>query len=141
MVYDAANEEVILFSGLDEAENLVNETWSWNGEEGKLLSEAGPESRGHFGFVYDPSHEQTLLYGGYASTVTDEFWVWKDNAKHQDTPLHPFRPHIHLRNKPLASIRLWALPNPTFLLRKRPPASNGSLDFHPLTRTAHRLQC
>ena len=80
MVYDAANGESILFSGLDGDENPVNETWSWNGEEWKLLSEAGPESRGHFGFVYDPIHEQTLLYGGYASTVTDEFWVWKDNA-------------------------------------------------------------
>ncbi len=141
MVYNAANEEVILFSVLDESENLVNETWSWNGEEWKLLSEAGPESRGHFGFVYDPSHEQTLLYGGYASTVTDEFWVMKHNAKHQATPLHPFRPHIHLRNKLSASIRLLALPNPTFPLRKRLPASNGSLDIYPTTRTSHRLQC
>jgi len=80
MVYDAANEVSILFSGLDPSENPVNETWSWNGTEWSLLSEEGPESRGHFGFVYDPSHEQILLYGGYASTVTDEFWVWKDNA-------------------------------------------------------------
>ena len=80
MVYDAANGESILFSGLDPSENPVNETWSWNGEEWKLLSEEGPESRGHFGFVYDPSHEQILLYGGYASTVTDEFWVWRDRS-------------------------------------------------------------
>ena len=79
MVYDAANGESVLFSGLDPSEIPVNETWSWNGEQWKLLSEEGPESRGHFGFVYDPNHEQTLLYGGYASTVTDEFWVWKDN--------------------------------------------------------------
>ena len=80
MVYDAANEEVILFSGLDPSERPVKETWSWNGEEWKLLSEEGPESRGHFGFVYDPNHEQTLLYGGYTSSPTDEFWVWKDGA-------------------------------------------------------------
>ena len=80
MVYDVAQGESMLFSGLDSSENPVNETWSWNGEEWKLLSEAGPESRGHFGFVYDPNHDQTLLYGGYTNTATDEFWVWKENA-------------------------------------------------------------
>ena len=80
MVYDAAMEESILFSGLDSSEKPVNETWSWNGTEWKRLSSEGPESRGHFGYVYDPSHEQILLYGGYASTVTDEFWVWKEDA-------------------------------------------------------------
>jgi hypothetical protein len=80
MVYDAANGQTILFSGLDLSENPVNETWAWNGEEWKLLSEEGPESRGHFGLVYDPNHEQTLLYGGYTGTTTDEFWVWKDGA-------------------------------------------------------------
>ena len=40
MVYDAASGESILFSGLDPSENLVNETWSWNGTEWKLLSKA-----------------------------------------------------------------------------------------------------
>jgi hypothetical protein len=80
MVYDAASDESILFSGLDPSEKLINETWSWNGTEWKFLSKEGPESRGHFGLVYDPNHEQILLYGGYASTVTDEFWVWKDNT-------------------------------------------------------------
>jgi hypothetical protein len=30
--------------------------------------------------VYDPNHDQILLYGGYASTVTDEFWAWKDGV-------------------------------------------------------------
>lgn len=78
MVYDAANDESILFSGLDPSESLVNETWSWDGEEWKLLGKEGPESRGHFGFVYDPAHEQTLLYGGYTSAPTEEFWVWKE---------------------------------------------------------------
>jgi hypothetical protein len=80
MVYDAASGESILFSGLDPSENLVNETWSWDGTEWRQLSKEGPDSRGHFGYVYDPSHEQILLYGGYASTVTDEFWVWKDGT-------------------------------------------------------------
>jgi hypothetical protein len=83
MVYDLAGGESILFSGLDPEEQPVNETWSWNGEEWKLLSEEGPESRGHFGFVHDPNHEQTLLYGGYTNSATDEFWVWREGAWEQ----------------------------------------------------------
>jgi hypothetical protein len=80
IVYDAANAQAILFSGLDPSEQSVNETWAWDGEEWRLLSEDGPESRGHFGFIYDPNHQQTLLYGGYTSTTNDEFWVWKDGS-------------------------------------------------------------
>ena len=80
MVYDASTGESILFSGLDPSERQINETWSWNGEEWKLLSQEGPTSRGHFGFVYDPNHTQIMLYGGYTSTVSDEFWSWKDGA-------------------------------------------------------------
>jgi hypothetical protein len=83
MVYDSANGEALLFSGLDPSENQVKETWSYNGQEWKLLSDEGPESRGHFGFVYDPNHQQTFLYGGYTSAPTDEFWAWKDSAWQQ----------------------------------------------------------
>jgi hypothetical protein len=80
MVFDSAQGEVILFSGLDTVETPVRETWSWNGKKWKLLSQEGPEPRGHFGFIYDPSHEQALLYGGYTSAPTDEFWAWKDGT-------------------------------------------------------------
>jgi hypothetical protein len=83
MVYDVANEQAILFSGLDPSEQPVDETWAWNGAEWSRLSEEGPESRGHFGFVHDPNHEQTMLYGGYTSTTNDEFWAWKDGAWQQ----------------------------------------------------------
>ena len=95
LVYDKANGESILFSGLDPNESPVNETWSWDGQAWKLLAEEGPESRGHFGFVYDPSHKQTLLYGGYTSTTSDEFWVWKDGAWQQiDFPGPGPRSHL-----------------------------------------------
>jgi hypothetical protein len=31
----------------------------------------------------DPGHGQILLYGGYADTVLDDFWTWKDGAWQQ----------------------------------------------------------
>lgn len=80
MVYDEAREEVILFGG--QAENQVpnNETWSWNGEAWASISDIGPRSRAHFGFDYDPTHEQILMYGGYTGSVFNDFWAWKDNS-------------------------------------------------------------
>jgi hypothetical protein len=80
MVYDSTREEVILFGGGDENQNLSTETWSWNGEAWTLLIDAGPPGRAHFGFVHDPTHEQNLLYGGYADTILDDFWVWREDT-------------------------------------------------------------
>ncbi len=80
MVYDKAKGEVILFGGQAEDQVPNNETWSWNGEAWNSVSKIGPRSRAHFGFEYDPIHEQILLYGGYTGSVFDDFWAWKDNA-------------------------------------------------------------
>lgn len=80
MIYDASREQVILFGGGDENQNLSKETWSWDGEVWTRISDSGPPGRAHFGFVYDPVHEQGLLYGGYAETILDDFWIWKDGA-------------------------------------------------------------
>ena len=49
-------------------------------EQCRVQWQAPDPSRGHFGFVYDPNHDQTFLYGGYTTTATDEFWVWKDDT-------------------------------------------------------------
>ena len=80
MVYDASREEVILFGGGDENQNLSPETWSWNGKEWTALRREGPPGRAHFGFAYDSVHEQALLYGGYADRILDDFWAWQDGA-------------------------------------------------------------
>lgn len=79
MVYDHSREEIILFGGGDENQNLVAETWAWDGETWSLITDSGPEGRAHFGFVYDPAHEQGLLYGGYGSSVMDDFWAWNES--------------------------------------------------------------
>jgi hypothetical protein len=80
MVYDGSRGEVILFGGGDENQNLSTETWAWNGETWMMISEADPPGRAHFGFVYDPVHEQGLVYGGYSDKTMDDFWAWKEGA-------------------------------------------------------------
>ena len=43
-----------------------------------MIGETGPGGRAHFGFAYDPVHEQGLVYGGYADEIREDFWAWKD---------------------------------------------------------------
>jgi hypothetical protein len=45
-----------------------------------LVTDSGPAGRAHFGLVFDPVHEQALLYGGYADQILEDFWAWKDSA-------------------------------------------------------------
>ena len=52
--------------------------WSWNGTKWTLINHSEPPGRGHFGFLYDDTHQQILLYGGLADQVLDDFWTWKN---------------------------------------------------------------
>jgi N-acetylneuraminic acid mutarotase len=73
MIYDPVGKQVILFGGRGEGEivgDLLNDLWAFdlekkNWHEIKALS--GPPSRLSPGFVYDPTHHQAVLFGGYSS--------------------------------------------------------------------------
>jgi hypothetical protein len=83
MVYDAARRVMTMFGGGDAQQNLVPETWNWDGEAWSQVAgpDGGPAARAHFGFVYDPSHEQSLLFGGYdGNQVFGDFWSWDGAA-------------------------------------------------------------
>ena len=83
MVYDEARGVSTLFGGGDADQNLIAETWTWDGEVWTEVASAadGPSGRAHFGFVYDASHEQSLLFGGYdGDQVFGDFWSWDGSA-------------------------------------------------------------
>ena len=86
MTYDAAREAVVLFGGQNEQQQPLAETWTWDGAVWREAAGAatgaapGPPSRAHFGFVYDPRHAQTWLYGGYTSRVFSDLWTWNGAA-------------------------------------------------------------
>ena len=62
------------------------------------IASEGPSGRAHFGFVYDASHEQALLYGGYdGSAVFDDFWSWDGSTWSEiDFPGPGRRSHLGL---------------------------------------------
>jgi sugar lactone lactonase YvrE len=81
MVYDAAQNQVVLFGGYlsNTAPFRSNDTWVWNGTTWTLQSPAAsPSARADHAMAYDAGHGQVVLFGGFTddgSTLGDT-WLW-----------------------------------------------------------------
>jgi hypothetical protein len=104
MVYDAARGVTTLFGGGDANQDLVAETWNWDGSSWTPVAGAdeGPSGRAHFGFVYDATHDQSLLFGGYnGDAVFGDFWSWDGAAWTElDFPGPSARSHFSMAVSP-----------------------------------------
>lgn len=82
MVYDWANDTVLLFGGLEESVgSFSNETWEWDGMSWRLLTTVGPSGRLGHGMVFDDSSQTVLLYGGSNDDeFFDDTWAWDGQA-------------------------------------------------------------
>lgn len=80
LTYDEANQEIILFGGFTPGMKF-DDTWSWNGQGWRLLSNYGPSARDSAAITYDSHRECIFLFGGH--TIDDRFendtWRWKDH--------------------------------------------------------------
>jgi len=82
MAYDSHRGVVILHSGLNFV-SLFHDTWEWDGQTWKKVTEAGP-GRNLFGMAFDPSRNVTVLYGGHNAwgksfnkkTYSSVTWEW-----------------------------------------------------------------
>jgi len=71
MLYDAVNEDIILFGGMKDNNNVegsyLNDTWLYNYSENhwsEVQSSIGPGDRNTPAMVYDPTKERVILFGG-----------------------------------------------------------------------------
>lgn len=81
MAYDSVHGQVVLFGGyrsFSGAGDKGNDTWVWDGATWKqALPQTIPTARVGARMVYDPSHSQVVLYGGYGNVaVGNETWTW-----------------------------------------------------------------
>ncbi len=78
MVYDWANDSVILFGGFEESlGRFSNETWEWDGMSWRLLATTGPAGRFGHKMVFDDFSQTVLLYGGSNDDeFLDDTWAW-----------------------------------------------------------------
>jgi hypothetical protein len=80
MIYDAADQDVVLFGGYDG--QYLGDTWTWNGTTWtEQDTPTAPTPRDTGSFVYDAATGTGLLYGGFngVTTFTDT-WSWNGST-------------------------------------------------------------
>ena len=84
MTYDPDGGQELLFSGRYGNE-LLKDTWSWDGQSWRQLAEDGPLKRGVYALVYDRAEHQALFYGSGIRAegrwiLDAETWIWRDRS-------------------------------------------------------------
>ena len=85
MVYDSMHDQVILFGGMYINLNNDNEIWVYNFTDNTWINmnpTTRPSSRWDHSMVYDSTHDQVILFGGYDDDFDDETWIYNftDNS-------------------------------------------------------------
>ena len=79
--YDTIRGRLVVFSGVDATDTLLDTTAEWNGAMWELIgSELSPPARTSSAMVYDPVRHRMVLFSGFgASSVLDDTWEWDGN--------------------------------------------------------------
>jgi hypothetical protein len=88
MAYDTASGQLVLFGGLDAGDNLLGDTWTWDGANWtQKHPAASPPVRWGHAMAYDSAHSQVVLFGGFDG-VNDlgDTWVWDGTNWTNKTP-------------------------------------------------------
>src|SRR5262245_24482336 len=75
MVYDSANQQIVLFGG-DHLDRLLADTWVFDCASKKWLEKRpalGPSPRSGHALVYLPKSKKVLLFGGYTYTSNTDY--------------------------------------------------------------------
>ena len=82
MVYDSTHDHIILFGGLSyspSSSNMNFETWiyTYNNNSWKNMDPLiKPSARSGHSMVYDSTHDQVILFGGWYSQNSDATWIY-----------------------------------------------------------------
>lgn len=91
MAYDAANANVVLFSGLA----APADTWVYGEGGWTARSAPGPSSRAGASMAYDPFSDAVVLFGGLTqSRLANDTWSWSGGGWTQLSPTHTPNPRI-----------------------------------------------
>ncbi len=81
MAADGVTGQVVLFGGIDTAQNpprVFGDTWVWAGESWRKASDIGPSPRFGHAMAFDPFRGRIVLVGGRAETMQPlgDAWTW-----------------------------------------------------------------
>jgi len=100
MIYDPVGKQVLMFGGRVDGEivgDLKNDLWSLDMETHRwqeIETSSGPSPRLSPGLVYDPSHHQVIVFGGYRTQGREndtwlldlENYEWEELSPTQSPP-------------------------------------------------------
>jgi hypothetical protein len=84
IAYDAQRGRAVLFGGTGDGNELLGDTWEWDGatDTWTEITPPGLRPRGRRGhaLAYDAARKKVVLYGGIAGTQTQDYmtdtWTW-----------------------------------------------------------------
>jgi len=91
MADDPASGQVVLFGGLDEHFNFLNDTWTWDGHDWtERHPEHSPPAREGAAMAYDPGSGQVVLFGGSGEIggFLNDTWTWDGSDWTEQHPEH-----------------------------------------------------
>ena len=87
MVYEAAQDQMVLFGGFGPASGWMNDTWVWNARAGapggwtEATPEVSPSLRLGHAMAYDEAHAEIVLFGGFGQPgEMNDTWLWQKDA-------------------------------------------------------------
>lgn len=91
MAYDDSRERVLLFGGLDENFEVLQDTMTWDGEAWVTLDfgeNDTPPARQYHSMAYDAARGEIVLFGGYDGdfNALDDTWVFDGSSWEEATP-------------------------------------------------------
>src|SRR5690606_6578494 len=80
MVYDAGGDRIVLFGGETDANEVLNDSWEWDGTDwAQITPTASPSPRRGPAMAYDAARARIVLFGGSStigSSPIGDTWEW-----------------------------------------------------------------
>ena len=79
-VYDSRRQKIVEFGGVGNIgyEDLKGDTWEWNGQSWRQMTDVGAGTRDHHSMAYDAARRKTVMYGGQNTNRSwaKDTWEW-----------------------------------------------------------------
>jgi hypothetical protein len=79
--YDIINHNIFLFGGLNQAGQLLGDTWIWHDSVWTKIDSTGPAPRADFVLAYDSYRQRVVLFGGVGlDSLYGDTWEWNNET-------------------------------------------------------------
>lgn len=91
LAYDSRRGMTVMVGGARNLgfDDVVRETWEWNGQSWALVSTGGPTQRCDNAVGYDGAREVLVSFGGYDGTYLRDTWTWNGSVWEQKSTTGP----------------------------------------------------